>query len=179
MGYAPARSAAFSVGDTFSREDTSWLIMYHKSKKHSVWYRRNHTETCTSMQIIITFTQRITHSCKYTHMRAHESTLYFPRHTFTLACVDSLTRQLAFVNSFHINFLWRLLLRSPFHRRVTGVARKRSRPFCQRCRWQATVKHVCTFCTTRRDGSSFTWHQPCNNQTALFGGYPKTRYNKL
>ena len=59
---------------------------------------------------------------------------------------------------------------------------KRSRSFCQKCRWQVTVKHTCTllmwlrinwhcqlcmlaWCTqnTRRDGSSFKWHQPCNN----------------
>ena len=36
---------------------------------------------------------------------------------------------------------------------------------------------------TRRDGSSITRHQPCNNITALwvhhFGGYSKTRYKKL
>ena len=48
--------------------------------------------------------------------------------------------------------------------------------FCQKCRWQVTAKHACTFrmwlCMkghgawlygvhrTRRDGSSFMWHQP-------------------
>ena len=34
----------------------------------------------------------------------------------------------------------------------------------------------------RPDGSSFNWHQPCNNQTAVyarFGGYLKTRHKKL
>ena len=66
--------------------------------------------------------------------------------------------------------------------RVTAVARKRSRSFCQKCRWQVTAKQVytlrmwpyvcalnevtrCTvvWCTQnlRRDGSSFMWHQPC------------------
>ena len=64
-----------------------------------------------------------------------------------------------------------------FHPRVTAVARKRSRPFCQKCRWQDTAKHACTLrmwlCMkwhgawlyrvrrTRGDGSSFMWHQPC------------------
>ena len=59
------------------------------------------------------------------------------------------------------------------------IARKRSRSFCQKCRWQVTAKYACTLrmwlCTkwrdawlygvhrTRRDGSSFTWHQPCQH----------------
>ena len=61
--------------------------------------------------------------------------------------------------------------------RVTAVARKRSRSFCQKCRWQVAAKHACILrmwlCMkwhgawlygvhrTRRDGSSFTWHQRC------------------
>ena len=32
------------------------------------------------------------------------------------------------------------LFRYPFHPRVTAVARKRSRSFCQKCRWQVTTK---------------------------------------
>ena len=70
-----------------------------------------------------------------------------------------------------------LLFRCPFHPRVTAVARKRPRSFCQKCRWQVTAKHAYTLCMwlcmkwhgawsygvhrTRRDGSSFMWHQPC------------------
>ena len=69
------------------------------------------------------------------------------------------------------------LFRYPFHPRVTAVARKRPRSFCQKCRWQVTAKHTYTLrmwlCIkwhgawlygvhrTRRDGSSFMWHQPC------------------
>ena len=34
--------------------------------------------------------------------------------------------------------------RNPFHPRITAVAPKRSRSFCQRCRWQVTAKHTCT-----------------------------------
>ena len=63
--------------------------------------------------------------------------------------------------------------------RATAVARKRSRSFCQKCRWQVTAKYACTlpiimalhevtwcmvvWCTQnlRRDGCSFMWHQPC------------------
>ena len=63
------------------------------------------------------------------------------------------------------------------HPRVTAVARKRPRSFCQKCRWQVTAKHAYILrvwlCMkrhvawlhgvhrTRRDGSSFMWHQPC------------------
>ena len=41
-----------------------------------------------------------------------------------------------------VNFLCWLLFRYPFHPRVTAVARKRSRSFCQKCRWQVTAKHA-------------------------------------
>ena len=44
-----------------------------------------------------------------------------------------------------IDFLCWLLFRYPFHPRVTAVARKRSRSFCQKCRWQVTAKHAYTF----------------------------------
>ena len=70
-----------------------------------------------------------------------------------------------------------LTIISNFYLRVTAVVRKRSRSFCQKCRWQVTAKHACTLrmwlCMkwhgawlygvhrTRRDGSSFMWHQPC------------------
>ena len=39
-----------------------------------------------------------------------------------------------------VDFLCWLLFRYPFHPRVTAVARKRSRSFCQKCRWQVTAK---------------------------------------
>ena len=76
-----------------------------------------------------------------------------------------------------VNFLCWLLFRYPFHLRVTAVARKRPRSFRQKCRWQVTAKHAYTLrmwlCMkwhgawlygvhrTRRDGSTFMWHQPC------------------
>ena len=40
-----------------------------------------------------------------------------------------------------VNFLCWLLFRYPFHPRVTAVARKRPRSFCQKRRWQVTAKH--------------------------------------
>ena len=45
-----------------------------------------------------------------------------------------------------VNFLCRLLFRYPFHPRVTAVACKRPRSFCQRYRWQVTAKHSYTLC---------------------------------
>ena len=76
-----------------------------------------------------------------------------------------------------VSFLCWLLFRYPFHACITGVARKRPRSFCQKCRWQVTAKHAYTLrmwlCMkwhgawlygvhrTSRDGSSFMWHQPC------------------
>ena len=76
-----------------------------------------------------------------------------------------------------VDFLCWLLFRYPFHPRVTAVAHKRPRSFCQKWRWQVTAKHAHTLrmwlCMmwngtrlygvhrTRRDGSSFMWHQPC------------------
>ena len=78
-----------------------------------------------------------------------------------------------------LNFLCWLLFRYLFHPRVTAVARKRPQSFCQKCRWQVTAKHTHTLhmwlCMkwhgawlygvhrTRRDGSSFMWHQPCQH----------------
>ena len=43
-----------------------------------------------------------------------------------------------------VDFLCWLLFRYPFHPRVTTVARKKSRSFCQKCRWQVTAKHAHT-----------------------------------
>ena len=97
-----------------------------------------------------------------------------------------------------INVLCWFLFRYPFHPRVTAVARKRARSICQKRRWWVTCserrmpRHP-TYVTlhevmwhgawlygvrrTHQDGSSFTWHQPCNNQTVLyvhhFGSYSK------
>ena len=48
------------------------------------------------------------------------------------------------VFSARVDFLCWLLFRYPFHPRVTTVARKKSRSFCQKCRWQVTAKHAYT-----------------------------------
>ena len=43
-----------------------------------------------------------------------------------------------------VDFLCWLLFRYPFHPCVTAAARKRSRSFCQMCRWQVTAKPAYT-----------------------------------
>ena len=99
-----------------------------------------------------------------------------------------------------VGFLCWLLIRYPFHTRVTAVARKRPRSFCQKCRWQLTAKHACTLrmwlCIkwhgvwlygvhrTHRDGSSFMWHQPCQRckyttSVDIKTKQKNTRYKKL
>ena len=73
-----------------------------------------------------------------------------------------------------VNFLCWLLFWYPFHPHVITVAHKRSRSFCQKCRWQVTAKHTCTLhmwlCMkwygawlygvhrTCQNSSSFMWH---------------------
>ena len=78
-----------------------------------------------------------------------------------------------------VNFLCWVLFRYPFHFRVTAVAHKRPRSFCQKYRWQLQLNthtpyvcgfawsdmvHGCVVYTERADwdGSSFMWHQPCH-----------------
>ena len=53
-----------------------------------------------------------------------------------------------------VDFLCWLLFRYPFHPCVTTVARKRSRSFCQKCRWQVTAKHAYTL----RMWLCMNWH---------------------
>ena len=76
-----------------------------------------------------------------------------------------------------VNFLCWLSFRDPFHPGVTAVSRKIPRSFCQKCRWQVTVKYAWAWRMwlymkwhgawlygvhrMRWDGSSFMWHQPC------------------
>ena len=83
---------------------------------------------------------------------------------------------------------------------VTAVARKRSRSFCQKCRWQVTAKHAYTLrmwlcmkwhgawlygvhrtCAEMAAVSySFMWHQPCQRcKYTTSVDIQKTRYKKL
>ena len=47
------------------------------------------------------------------------------------------------------------LIHCPFHPRVIAVARKRSRAFCQKCRWQVTPKHAYTLDTTKSEWADY------------------------
>ena len=51
------------------------------------------------------------------------------------------------------------LIRCPFHPRVTAVAWKRPRSFCQKCRWQVTPKHAYTLDPPKSDGVQNAIHR--------------------
>ena len=53
-----------------------------------------------------------------------------------------------------VDFLCWLLFRYPFNPRVAAAARKRSRIFCQKCRWQVAAKHA----RTLRMWICMMWH---------------------
>ena len=61
------------------------------------------------------------------------------------------------------------LIRCPLHPRVTAVARKRSRSFCQKCKWQVAPKHSCAP-LTRQSRIGLT--MPLSRQSV--GTYPET-----
>ena len=47
------------------------------------------------------------------------------------------------------------LIRCPFHPRVTAVARKRPRSFCQKYKWQVTPKHAYTLDPTASEWADY------------------------
>ena len=56
------------------------------------------------------------------------------------------------------------LIRCLFHPRVTAVARKRPRSFCQKCRWQVTPKHAYTRESTKSEWADYARVQAeCGN----------------
>ena len=73
-----------------------------------------------------------------------------------------------------VDYLCWLLFRFPFHPRVTAVARKRSRSFCQRCRWQVTVKHAYTLrmwlCMKWHGAWLYGVHKTCAETAAVSCG---------
>ena len=66
------------------------------------------------------------------------------------------------------------LFRYPFHPRVTAVARKRSRSFCQKCRWQVTAKHAYTLrmwlCMKWHGAWLYGVHRTCAGTAAVSCG---------
>ena len=73
-----------------------------------------------------------------------------------------------------VDFLRWLLFRYPFHPRVTTVARKRSRSFCQKCRWQVTAKHAYTLrmwlCMKWHGAWLYGVHRTCAEMAAVSCG---------
>ena len=73
-----------------------------------------------------------------------------------------------------VDYLCWLLFRYPFHSRVTAVARKRSRSFCQKCRWQVTVKHAYTLrmwlCMKWHGAWLYGVHRTCAETAAVSCG---------
>ena len=73
-----------------------------------------------------------------------------------------------------VDFLCWLLFRYPFHPRVTTVARKRSRSFCQKCRWQVTAKHAYTLrmwlCMKWHGAWLYGVHRTCAETAAVSCG---------
>ena len=73
-----------------------------------------------------------------------------------------------------VDFLCWLLFRYRFHPRVTAVARKRSRSFCQKCRWQVTAKHAYTFpmwlCMKWHGAWLYGVHRTCAEMAAVSCG---------
>ena len=56
------------------------------------------------------------------------------------------------------------LIRCPFHPRVTAVACKRPRSFCQQCRWQVTPKHEYTLDLSKSEWADYAAVQAeCGN----------------
>ena len=73
-----------------------------------------------------------------------------------------------------VDFLCWLLYRYPFHPHVTTVAHKRSRSFCQKCRWQVTAKHAYTLrmwlCMKRHGAWLYGVHRICAETAAVLCG---------
>ena len=66
------------------------------------------------------------------------------------------------------------VFRYPFHPRVTAVAHKRSRSFCQKCRWQVTAKHAYTLrmwlCMKWHGAWLYGVHRTCAETAAVSCG---------
>ena len=75
---------------------------------------------------------------------------------------------------FMVNFLCWLLFWYPFHPHVTAVAQKRSRSFCQKCRWQVTAKHTYTLhmwlCMKWHGAWLYGVHRTCAEMAAVSCG---------
>ena len=77
-----------------------------------------------------------------------------------------------------VGFLCWLLFRYLFHPCLTTVARKRSRSFCQKCRWQVTAKHAYTLrmwlCMKWHAAWLYGVHRTCAETAAVSCGTSHT-----
>ena len=77
------------------------------------------------------------------------------------------------------------LIRCPFRPRGTAVARKRPRSFCQKCRWQVTLKHAYTHDPTKSEWDDYAAVQAeCGNLsgnefTRNSSGYTRSQSSQL
>ena len=62
----------------------------------------------------------------------------------------------------HLHIVIMIIIRCPFHPRVTAVARKRPRSFRQKCRWQVTPEHAYTFDPTKSEWADYAAVQALN-----------------
>ena len=101
-----------------------------------------------------THTHTHTHACmhKDTHTYTHTHTLGSRQWSECWTCDrkvlgSSPGRSCRRIFFSRVNLLCWLLFRYLFHPHVTAVTRKRSQPFCQKCRRQVTAKHKYTLPT--------------------------------
>ena len=86
---------------------------------------------------------------------------------------------------FRVNFVCWLFIRCPFRPRFTAVARKRPWSFCQKCRWQVTPEHTCTFDPTKLEWVDYATVQawcgnlPGNELTCTLSGNTWTSWFQL
>ena len=75
--------------------------------------------------------------------------------------------------------------RCPFHPRVTAVARKRPRPFWQKCRWQVTLKHAYTLDPSKSEWADYAavqaecWNLSGNELTRNPSGNTRSQSSQL
>ena len=116
-----------------------------------------HISCCTTTSSRATFHSRPPHFAGHLsfcitltvpHLTLQKCTSHFisqtiPHHIATYSCTSQLhstSRHPA--TSDHVQHHNYTPCRYPFHPCVAAVARKRSRSFCQKCRWQVTAKHI-------------------------------------
>ena len=126
------------------RDSYRWrfcLFFVHAVKQHSV--RVPATFSAPRWYLPTPFNSVPRHATLYKAGSGSRSVVRAPDSLSKRRRFESLQKQRRIFFS-GVSFLCRLLFRYPFRPRVTAVARKRPRSFCQKCRWQVTAKYACT-----------------------------------